>query len=118
MDDIEKMQLYKLAINSVVNPVTGIFKVNNGDALTGKPGEKIIELIRIVFPFFKKRDVFNSEEDFFQAVKKIAEKTSKNKNSMLMDVLSDRPTEIEQILLPIQNEVKSKVLEEIIKKLK
>lgn len=117
-NNIQKEKLNKLAINAVLNPVTALFKVKNGDAVIGDAKEKIVELISLVFPFFKKREVFESESDFFLAVKKIAKQTSENKNSMLMDVLSNRPTEIEQILSPIQKEIKSLVLEEIIKKLK
>ena len=116
--DIQKEKLNKLAINAVLNPVTALFKVSNGEALNGEAKQSILQLINIVFPFFKKRGVFKSEESFFKAVQKIAKQTSENKNSMLMDVLSDRPTEIEQILDPIQKEVKSSFLEGIISRLK
>ena len=112
--DIQKEKLNKLAINAVLNPVTALFKVSNGEALNGEAKQSILQLINIVFPFFKKRGIFKSEESFFKAVQKIAKQTSENKNSMLMDVLSDRPTEIEQILDPIQKEVKSSFLEGII----
>jgi 2-dehydropantoate 2-reductase len=118
VDDIQKEKLNKLAINCVLNPITALFRVNNGDAVKGVAGEKLLELIKAVFPFFDKRGVFKSEEKFFEVVKNIAEKTSGNKNSMLMDVLSNRQTEIKQILFPIQLEVKSDLLEEIINKLK
>ena len=116
--DIQKEKLNKLAINAVLNPVTALFKVSNGEALHGEAKQNILQLINIVFPFFKRRGVFKSKESFFKVVEKIAKQTSENKNSMLMDILSDRPTEIEQILNPIQKEVKSSFLEEIINKLK
>ena len=116
--DIQKEKLNKLAINAVLNPVTALFKVSNGEALNGEAKQNILQLINIVFPFFKRRGIFKSEESFFYAVEKIAKQTSRNMNSMLMDVLSNRPTEIEQILYPIQKEVKSSVLEEIIIKLR
>ena len=116
--DIQREKLNKLAINAVLNPVTALFKVSNGEALNGEAKQNILQLINIVFPFFKRRGIFKSEESFFYAVEKIAKQTSRNMNSMLMDVLSNRPTEIEQILYPIQKEVKSSVLEEIIIKLR
>lgn len=116
--DIQKQKLNKLAINAVLNPVTALFKVSNGNALQGEAKENVLKLIKIVFPFFKTRNIFKSEEAYYDVVEKAARQSSENINSMLMDVLSNRPTEIEQILSPIQKEVDSSILTELIEKLK
>ncbi len=116
--DIEKEKLMKLSINAVLNPITALFKVKNGVAVKDELKEKTLELIRVIFPFFKKRKIYKTEADYFNSIKIIAEKTAENDNSMLMDLETNRSTEIEQILIPIQKEVKSDVLETIIKQLK
>lgn len=118
VDDIQKEKLIKLSINAVLNPITALYKIKNGAALEGEPRVKIIELIKVVFPFFEKRKIYKTEEEYFLSIKNIAEKTSENENSMLMDLATNRSTEIEQILFPIQKEVKSDVLEIIINQLK
>jgi 2-dehydropantoate 2-reductase len=118
VESIEIEKLNKLAVNAVLNPITALHNVKNGDAVKGEVKENLLELIHAVYPYFKIRNIIESEESYFNIVKKIAENTSENRNSMLMDVLSGRPTEIEQILCPIQLEVKSGLLDKIINKLK
>lgn len=112
--NIEKAILKKLAINAVLNPVSALFKVKNGDAVEGAALNKIEELVKLCFPYFKKRMIFTSEKEYLNLVVEVANKTSENVNSMLSDLLSGRITEINQILGPIQTEVKSDLIADII----
>lgn len=113
-DNVEQAILKKLAINAVLNPVTALFKVKNGNAVEGEALVKVEELVKLCFPYFEKRMIFTTEKEYLNLVVEVARKTSENVNSMLSDVLSGRTTEINQILGPIQAEIKSEVLSDII----
>ncbi len=112
----EKIQLKKLAINAVLNPICALYKIKNGAALDGEPRKELERLINDCFPFFEKRGVFKSVEDYLADVLYIANATADNINSMLADVISGRPTEIESILGPINEELQSEELIRVIKK--
>lgn len=113
----EEIQLKKLAINAVLNPVCALFEVKNGDAVNGDPGLMLRLLVKECFPFFSERAVFASEEDYFRLVVGAAEATAENINSMLSDVLSERKTEINEILGPINQEMQSGQLFNVIQRL-
>ncbi len=106
----EKIQLKKLAINAVLNPICALYKVKNGGVLEGEPRKELERLVIECFPFFEKRGAFKSVEDYLVDVLYIANTTAENTNSMLADVLSGRPTEIESILGPINEELQSERL--------
>lgn len=106
----EKIQLKKLAINAVLNPVCTLFKIKNGGVLDGEPRKELEKLAKECFPFFEKKGVFKSVDDYLVDVLYIANATAENTNSMLADVLSGRPTEIESILGPINEELQSERL--------
>lgn len=113
-DDIQTLVYLKLAINAVLNPITAIFKVSNIEALLGDAGQKLRKLIKICYPYFERRKVFSSEEEYLYQVELAAKLTGSNKNSMLADKEFKRPTEVPNILVPINKELKSKEIDEII----
>lgn len=106
--------LKKLAINAVINPIAALNEVKNGDAVCPALLGQAKDLVSTCFTYFQNRGVFKSEDEYLNIVIKAAENTAENTNSMLSDKLSGRSTEIKEILGPIQEEVKSKVLEDII----
>lgn len=115
--NIDEALLKKLAINCVLNTVTALFNVKNGDAVKGEPLIKVKELVKLCFPYFEKRMIFTSEKEYLNFVNEVANKTSENINSMLSDLLSGRETEINQILGPIQVDIKSVELQNIISRI-
>lgn len=94
-DDYESMLIKKLTVNAVINPLTAVLRVRNG------------ELIRNTYYFQALQSLFNElndaleledEKSSFQHIVDICKQTADNQSSMLKDVLEGRPTEIDAIL--------------------
>lgn len=115
--DFEKMKLQKLAVNSVVNPLAALYKVKNGALQTVGLIDKVEQLIHTVYPYFETRKVFNSEDELRELIVKVVKKSKDNVNSMLADIETNRETEVNSILLPIQKELQSDYLNELITQL-
>jgi 2-dehydropantoate 2-reductase len=92
--DWEMILKRKLVINAVINPLTALFQVRNGELLHN---EHFIGLMRALL--FEAVSVLQlpDEEEMWQYVKRICEKTASNHSSMLMDLTNGRETEIEAI---------------------
>ena len=112
--DIQRMIYLKLAINAVLNPTSALYGVTNKNAVKGEAGENLRKLVKICYPYFKARQIFASEEEYLHQVKLVAKKTGNNKNSMLVDKQLKRKTEVSDILGPINKELNSSELSEII----
>lgn len=95
VEDIKEKIWEKAVVNSVINPITAIFRVKNGEILrneflweiakkTAKESEEVA------------REV-GYEINAVEAVKIVAEKTAENISSMLQDVMKGRKTEIDFI---------------------
>lgn len=110
-------KLKKLGVNAIVNPLSAIYKVANGELLNSPIKEEVEVLMTEVFPFFQKRKVFNSVNEMRELINSILNKTRENMNSMLADVETNRATEVNSILKPINDELKSDYLKGIISKL-
>ncbi|KAB8236808.1 hypothetical protein ETB97_011317 [Aspergillus alliaceus] len=98
-------QLEKLAMNSVINPLTAIMNCKNGELLYNYSFTRIMRLLLIeissvicalpelqAVPGIESRF---SPERLRMMVTQLANKTAKNHSSMLQDVLSRKTTEIE-----------------------
>ncbi|ELK45040.1 2-dehydropantoate 2-reductase [Halobacillus sp. BAB-2008] len=89
----ETMLKKKLLVNAVINPVTAVFKVRNGELLTNpylsdiarKLCEEACDVLSLSFP------------DEWDRVCRIAEKTGSNHSSMLVDLMEGRQTEVDAI---------------------
>ncbi|HZG86598.1 2-dehydropantoate 2-reductase [Paenibacillus sp.] len=95
--DIERHVWRKLLVNSVINPLTAVLRVENG-ALPASP--HFLQLMRSLhdealaaLPDLALED----PEEAWRQVLTVCEKTAANRSSMLQDVLAGRPTEIEFI---------------------
>lgn len=96
-NNIEGMIYQKLLINAVINPLTAILRVPNGELLHGSTR---IELMRAVFnevqAIYAAVGIEIGEQDW-EIIKQVCERTASNTSSMLADVLHHRSTEIEAI---------------------
>ncbi|KAG0647133.1 Ketoisovalerate reductase BEA2 [Hyphodiscus hymeniophilus] len=103
------LQLEKLVINAIINPLTAILSCRNGELLDKGPIVKVMRLLlqetaQVIqlLPEISSSDD-PSVADRFSTQKlevkvlDVAEKTSKNTSSMLQDVRAGRQTEIEYI---------------------
>ncbi|KAF3917751.1 hypothetical protein ABW20_dc0101771 [Dactylellina cionopaga] len=105
--DILAVQLEKLAVNSVINPLSVMFNCYNGQLLYNFPISRMIRLI--LFEVAKviaampeldnipSREIRFSPERLERVVIGVAKKTAVNISSMLQDVRRGNPTEIEYI---------------------
>ena len=115
---LKNLQLEKLTINAILNPLTAILGIKNGEILEHDPIIRITRLLveecsRILVSLpelqsqgsslaSKDRDEMSLEERFSPArlstlVTTVAQKTAANTSSMLQDVQGGRETEIEYI---------------------
>jgi 2-dehydropantoate 2-reductase len=93
--DYKEMLIKKLIVNCVINPLTAILKVKNG------------ELIQNPFYFEIFTEMFEecahvldlpNREQYFQNLMTVCEKTADNHSSMYKDIENGRQTEIDAIL--------------------
>lgn len=87
----------KLLINSVINPLTAIFRVRNGELIRSPDWIKVMRAL-----YEEGRDVADElniepSESLWDQLIEVCEKTAMNISSMYQDTLKDRPTEIDWI---------------------
>lgn len=94
-EDYHQILIEKLVANAVINPLTAILSVPNGELVTNSYFKTILE------DFFHEiahiLEIRNKEQ-VLQSVLKICEHTYQNRSSMLKDIENHRLTEIEAIL--------------------
>ncbi len=112
--DIKSILYLKLAINAVLNPISALYGVTNKNAIDGEAGENLRKLVKICYPYFERRKIFASADEYLSHVKLVAKKTGKNTNSMLVDRQLKTKTEVQEILGPINKELNSPELSKII----
>lgn len=92
--DWQSMLLNKLMINIVINPLTALYQVKNGELLTNRYLNRLAKAI-----CHEAAQVFElNETEQWNRVEKIIEKTKENDSSMKVDLSKHRKTEIEAIL--------------------
>jgi 2-dehydropantoate 2-reductase len=93
--DYYGMLINKLIVNAVINPLTAILQVKNG------------ELVKNPFYFKTLKDLFleiayilnlKTPEDEFQKIISVCQNTAENRSSMLKDIEGGRKTEVDAIL--------------------
>ncbi|RTE07696.1 ketopantoate reductase family protein [Paenibacillus whitsoniae] len=87
----------KLAINCVINPLTAILKVTNGQLLdTAWTRSLMADLFRETSEVAEAYHV-SLAQDLWTTIVQVCQATSANHSSMLQDVLGGRPTEIDYL---------------------
>ena len=108
--DINPLVMQKLIVNAVINPLTAILRVKNGDLIRIPILRELVKQVVV-----ESTKVLNTKGNNFnlseieQVVFEVIEKTRHNISSMLQDILSGRPTEIDYIngaIIKIANEQK------------
>lgn len=96
-NDIDKDIYRKLLINSVINPLTAILRVPNGDLLVGKERMTMVRLLCAEAERAYRACGISLDDDAFEMVAGVCRSTSSNTSSMLGDVLHHRATEVDAI---------------------
>ncbi len=96
VDDIISESWEKVFINVGINPIGALTQLRNGELLEIKGlkyymGEAVKEAINVA----RMKKINLSEKDYIALTYEVAKKTSKNKNSMLQDILNGKTTEID-----------------------
>lgn len=94
-NDAHQLVLRKVLINCMINPLTAILQVRNGELVENKNAKKLFDQlfdeIMAAFPEMQP-DLPRS------AVEEICVRTAKNKSSMLTDRLNGNPMEIDTVI--------------------
>jgi 2-dehydropantoate 2-reductase len=98
IDDIEQRLWLKLAVNSIINPLTALHACRNGELLQLPNIDLTITNLCIEFVEVASADGKNlTLEQCRAAVYDVIHATAQNRSSMLQDRLAKRPTEIDFI---------------------
>ncbi|MGB1264048.1 MAG: ketopantoate reductase family protein, partial [Cognaticolwellia sp.] len=92
--NIKEKQWLKLAINCVINPITAVHNIDNGQLLEEKYQPLIVSLINEIIAVAKQQGLALELDDINAQVLMVATKTASNCSSMRSDVLHQRQTEI------------------------
>ena len=93
--DISFVMWKKLAVNCLINPLTALYKLPNGELLSKRFEYVIQRLLAEILEVAKCCGVSLSFEEILAFLKEICLKTRKNKSSMLQDLLQGKKTEID-----------------------
>jgi 2-dehydropantoate 2-reductase len=94
-EDYYQMLLKKLIVNSMINPLTAILQVKNGQLIENPQYRLLLsELYEEVAEVLK----LDKIHDYWEHVLSVCHNTALNQSSMLKDILNHRETEVDAIL--------------------
>ncbi|WP_085298238.1 ketopantoate reductase family protein [Cognaticolwellia mytili] len=96
-NNIKAKQWLKLAINCVINPITALDDVNNGQLLNNNYAVLIDQVLKEIIAVAACEGIRFGYNELKLQVLAVARKTAKNCSSMRSDILQQRPTEIDYI---------------------
>jgi len=96
-DNIKAKQWLKLAINCVINPLTAIDNIDNGQLLNDKYQQIVTALINEVIAVARLEGIKFEAKSLEAKVWQVATDTASNCSSMRSDILRQRKTEINYI---------------------
>ncbi|MFT5758983.1 MAG: 2-dehydropantoate 2-reductase [Alteromonadaceae bacterium] len=96
-DNIKEKQWLKLAINCVINPITAIYDIENGQILADKFVRLIYDILSELISVARCEGIDLELNSLTKVVLQVADKTAKNSSSMRCDRQANRKTEIAYI---------------------
>lgn len=103
--DYYEMLIKKLIVNAVINPLTAVLRVQNGELIDNPHYYKILNDI---FSEITAILQLKNRDQIFSHVMNVCEKTAQNRSSMLKDIEHHRETEVDAILGYLLEEADSK----------
>lgn len=96
-EDLLSKQWLKLAINCVINPLTALFDVKNGEIASEKFTTTIEQIIDEIVTVANAKSINLDKSQLIETVLLVANSTANNSSSMRCDVQNNRQTEIAYI---------------------
>ncbi|HAQ08325.1 MAG TPA: 2-dehydropantoate 2-reductase [Bacillus bacterium] len=93
--DYHGMLIKKLVVNAVINPLTAVLNVKNGDLVKNPYYHKIFSML---FEECAQVLELHNKQEYFQNLMEVCKKTATNHSSMYKDLENGRQTEIDAIL--------------------
>ncbi len=93
--DYESMLVNKLVVNSVINPLTAVLNVRNGELLDNPYYNK---LFKQMFNEISSILYMENQDETLTHLENVCRKTAANRSSMLQDLDGNRLTEVDAIL--------------------
>jgi len=103
--DIEDNLKEKLIINSCINPLTSLYRVENGELISN---DFFFQSMKSLFYEVISVIPINDEKRLWNQIINVCTNTANNRSSMLKDVEEGRLTEIDSILGYVLNQAKTK----------
>lgn len=94
-ENYETMLIQKLVVNAVINPLTSILQIKNGELIHNP---YYFQLVKSMFAEIQVSLNLQDGERYFTNMMTVCEQTAKNYSSMLRDITEHRPTEVDAIL--------------------
>ncbi|KKB39245.1 2-dehydropantoate 2-reductase [Bacillus thermotolerans] len=94
-EDYESMLLRKLAVNTVINPLTAVLKITNGELIENSYYRRLaVSVYEEFMSVFREK----AGEDLWEEVEAVCRTTASNHSSMRKDIELGHPTEVDAIL--------------------
>ena len=113
VEDIIECSWEKAFVNIGINAFAALTRLNNGELLENEYLKRLMSMaVEEALEVAKLKDIRLSDRNYVDLMYSVAEKTYDNKNSMLQDILKDKPTEIDFLngrIVELAKEVGAKV---------
>ena len=97
VDDIKQKLWLKLLINCVINPLTAIYQIKNGELQDSAFKQKIVNIIEEGEQIAKAEQIHFKEGELLEIINQVIHATAENYSSMNRDLFFQRRTENEYI---------------------
>jgi 2-dehydropantoate 2-reductase len=94
-EDYYEMLVRKLVINAIINPITAVLRVTNGEIIQN---EHYLRVAHSLFSEIAEILQLENGENYFQQALSVCKRTSSNRSSMLKDIEQNSQTEVDSII--------------------